>query len=137
MTFVVDASVALKWFVDEVHKEHADAVLRRNEPLLAPQHFRMELTSAVLKKIRAGDIDGGVVGELLAAIADAPVAEVATGSLFASAMDIALRFDRSIYDSLYVAVAFQEECRLVTADKKLHDAIAPTYPEKIIWIEDI
>ena len=137
MTLVIDASVALKWLVDEVHRDHAVAVLARKEPLLAPPHFRIELVSAVMKKIRAGDLQRATIAENLAAIANAPVREVSGRCLHASAMEIALRFYRSIYDSLYVALALQERCQLVTADRKLYDAVAPHYAGTMLWIEAV
>lgn len=137
MTLVVDASVALKWFIPELHNERADAVLRGRERLLAPQHLRVELASALRKKVRIGDLAPDRVDELLRQIVDAPVTEVATAPLLFGAMSIALRFNRSIYDSLYVALAFQEDCPLVTADRRLYDAIAPSYPETMLWIEDV
>ena len=66
-----------------------------------------------------------------------PVFEMPTAPLLLGAMSIALRFNRSIYDSLYVALAFQEDCALVTADRRLYDALAISYPETMLWIEDV
>ncbi|MEP7215400.1 MAG: type II toxin-antitoxin system VapC family toxin [Anaerolineaceae bacterium] len=74
---------------------------------------------------------------MIAEIADAPVFEMPTGALLLGAMSIALRFNRSIYDSLYVALALQERCALVTADRRLYDAVAPSYLETMLWIEDV
>ena len=90
-----------------------------------------------MKKVRAGDLQRATIAENLAAIANAPVREVSGRSLHASAMEIALRFYRSIYDSLYVALALQERCQLVTADRKLYDAVAPHYAGTMLWIEAV
>ena len=137
MTLVVDASVALKWWIVEVHRGHALGLLGGDDLLVAPQHFRIELTSAVRKKVRTGDVGVEFAGELLAAIANAPVSEIPTGPLLGVAMDIALRFNQSIHDSLYVALALQERCQLVTADRKLYDAVAPHYAGTMLWIEAV
>ena len=137
MTLVVDASVGLKWFIEEVHQSRARGLLGGADLLIAPQHFRIELISAVRKKVRTGDVPPNFVPELLAGITNAPVRELPTRPLLAPAMDIALRFNRSIYDSLYVALALQEGCQLVTADRRLHDALAPSFPGTMLWIEDV
>lgn len=137
MTLVVDASVGLKWLVVEEYRDYAKAVLEGGDSLIAPLLFRVELLSAVRKKIRLGELPAGAARALIDEITDVPVIEVAAATLFSPAMSIALRFNRSIYDSLYVALAFQEDCPLVTADRRLYDAIAPSYPETMLWIEDV
>lgn len=137
MTLVVDASVGLKWLVKEEHSGFAYAVLAGRDSLIAPPLFRVELASAVRKKIRLGELPAGTAQALVAEIADVPVFEMPTGALLLGAMSIALRFNRSIYDSLYVALALQERCALVTADRRLYDAVAPSYPETMLWIEDV
>ncbi len=137
VTLVVDASVALKWFVFEVHQGHAVNVLESRQLLLAPHHFRLELASALRKKVRAGDVLVENLEGQLADIIEVPVREVPSVNLLTGAMSIALRFNRSIYDSLYVALALQERCRLVTADRRLYDAVASAYPETMLWIEDV
>jgi predicted nucleic acid-binding protein len=48
-----------------------------------------------------------------------------------------LQFGRSAYDSLYVALALDERCQLVTADRRLYDATSPIYPDTMLWIEDL
>ena len=51
---------------------------------------------------------------------------------------IAERYQRSFYDSLYLAVAQTQECRLVTADKKFYNALKSTpLGESLLWIEDL
>src|SRR5205085_3717193 len=56
------------------------------------------------------------------------------------ALDLAMRFGRSVYDSMYLAVAVLRHCPVVTADRRLHDALAdgpsalicsgsPTFPD--------
>ena len=44
---------------------------------------------------------------------------------------------RTVYDSLYVALAVQMDCRLVTADEKLYHALkgGPLHTS-ILWVED-
>jgi predicted nucleic acid-binding protein len=46
------------------------------------------------------------------------------------AFDIASGFDRTVYDSLYLALALQFRVQLVTADEKLANAVAAQLPVK-------
>ena len=55
---------------------------------------------------------------------------VPSHSLLEGAFAIANAFDRTIYDSLYVAAAVRLNCPLVTADDRLATALAPYLPVK-------
>ena len=57
MTLVVDASVALKWFLDEPLREEARQVMLRDEALHAPDLLIAEAANAVWKRMIRGDID--------------------------------------------------------------------------------
>ena len=45
---------------------------------------------------------------------------------------IAITFDRTVYDSLYVALAISHNTSLVTADERLANAVAARLPVK--WL---
>lgn len=49
-----------------------------------------------------------------------------TSGLLSEAMQIALTLKRTVYDSLYLALAASQECQLMTDDRKLHDLLQPT-----------
>ena len=53
------------------------------------------------------------------------------------ACDLAMNHERSAYDALYVALAVDEGCQLVTADRRLYNALAPHLPETMLWIENV
>jgi predicted nucleic acid-binding protein len=48
------------------------------------------------------------------------------------ALIIAIRFDRTAYDSVYVALAESRRTQLVTADERLANALAAYFPVK--WL---
>ena len=52
--------------------------------------------------------------------------------LLEKAFDIANACDRTVYDSIYVALAEQSRCELVTADERLVNALATRFPVK--WL---
>ncbi len=55
-----------------------------------------------------------------------PMLVHSASDLLPDALDIALRYDRSVYDSLYVAFALRTGSMMVTADQRLANALADT-----------
>ena len=54
-----------------------------------------------------------------------------------AAWDLAERYDRSFYDSLYLALAINAECPLVTADLKFYNRLqAGPLAERLVWVEN-
>ena len=137
MTLVIDASVAVKWLVDEEFGEHALRVRTHDRPHVAPQHFVVEVCGAIRKKLREGELNSDQLAVVLRAMAILPITEYPVVPLLPVAMEIALTFDRSIYDAFYVALAHQLGCQFVTADRKLYNALGHVYPETMLWIEDV
>jgi len=60
------------------------------------------------------------------------------GSLVESALEIAVSFGRTVYDSLYLTLALSRQCQLVTADRRLYNSLrrGPLAPT-LLWVEDI
>jgi predicted nucleic acid-binding protein len=52
--------------------------------------------------------------------------------LLPDALEIAFAYDRSVYDSLYVALAIQFKTEMITADERLANALASRLPVK--WL---
>ncbi|WP_238360602.1 type II toxin-antitoxin system VapC family toxin [Iningainema tapete] len=53
-------------------------------------------------------------------------------------MDIALQTQRTVYDSLYLALALTERCPMITAGKKFYNALKTSiFASNILWLEDI
>lgn len=134
--FAVDASVAAKWFLhDEAHSEAARR-LAGHEELIAPELCLAELTNILWKYVRRGGLSVADADEALAtcrrALAFRPAVDLAEAS-----MHLALEHNISAYDALYAALAIRENCQLVTADRKLYNALAPALPETMLWVEDV
>src|SRR6266516_4871280 len=118
--FVVDASVAVKWFVPEMHSAAAVRLIDPQIVVSAPDLIASEFANTLWKKVRRDEIQRDEAEEILTAFAALPL-EIYPSSVFlASAFQLALTFDRTIYDSLYLALALARECPLITADRKFH-----------------
>lgn len=91
----------------------------------------------MLSKHRRGEIDRDEARTAVRAVAALAITELPIGPLLRPAMDIALQYDRTVYDALYVALALREQCQLVTADRRLYNALAGVFPESLLWVADL
>jgi predicted nucleic acid-binding protein len=134
---VVDASVAVKWFVPEGHADAARRVLSPNHELLAPDLIWAEVGNVIWNKWRRGEVPGHAAGDLLQDFRRYPVQTFASRALMSTAWSLAERYRRSFYDSLYLALAVGAECSFVTADLKLYNQLkAGPFAENLVWVED-
>ncbi len=124
---VVDASVVVKWYVPEIGSAEASAILARGDPLLAPDLLVAEFGNVLRKKVRRGELDRSEAGEIVAAfLSSSPVTLLGTSAFLRPAFDLATRWQRTVYDALYLAMALAESCALVTADERLGHGLEKT-----------
>ncbi len=134
---VVDASVAVKWFVPEIHSEAAADLLDPDIVLCAPDLIGPELGNILWKKVRRRELARGEAAEILDAFLAVPFEILSSTILLAPAFDIAAELDRTVYDSVYLALAVAEDCVLVTADAKFHAVVAASpMASHVHWVED-
>ncbi|TXM79318.1 type II toxin-antitoxin system VapC family toxin [Methylobacterium sp. WL69] len=122
---VVDASVAVKWFVAEADSETALTLFRSSSVLMCPDHAFGEIGEVLVRSCRRGRLTHDDVRRANDAIAGRlafrsplPLIDLATG--------IALGAAISFYDALYVAAADRWHLTLVTADARLVASVAGT-----------
>lgn len=136
--YVVDASVAVKWFVPEIHSGHALRLLRKRFALQAPELIQAEFGNILRKKCRAGELDGTAAGEILDNFKRSPLVVQPHRAFMKLAWEIALKHRQTFYDSLYLALAMTEKARMVTADRKFYDALGRTSSQRhLLWIEEV
>ena len=56
-----------------------------------------------------------------------------TADLLEAAYNLAIIHQRTVYDSLYLALSIQESCQFVTADERLANAVSSTIPT-VVWL---
>lgn len=135
---MVDASVAIKWFVPEVHAQAARRLLHEGFELLSPDLIRSEVGNVLWKKWRRGEVSAGTAVGILSDFGRFPLRIRSSESLLEGAWTVAERLDRSFYDSLYVALAVQTDCSLVTADCRLYNALrGDVLADNLLWVEDV
>ena len=127
-TFVIDASVAMKWVVEEPGTPEALA-LREKAGLVAPDLLIAECANVLWKKTVRGELSKDEA--LLAArlLQGADIELLPTRSLLEMAAKLAIELDHAAYDCVYLALAIDRDCPFVTADtrfvKKVQAGRAP------------
>lgn len=136
--FIVDASMAAKWFMEEEYSEVALSVLQESNQLHAPDFLLLEMDSIICKWTRRGAVSPAEGTELRNAIRQYPIQHHPFITFLDSAFAIANRTGQSIYDCLYVALAAILKGSMVTADRRLYNVLKNGPLKKhIIWIGDI
>lgn len=137
--FVIDASVAAKWFLPKDREPFASEALdliaqyaADEIQLLVSDLFWAELGDLLWNAVRRRRCSRPAADAALATTKGYKLPTVATEALIDEAFAIATSFDRSVYDSIYVALAVESRSHLVTADEKLAGALAAHMPVK--WL---
>lgn len=122
--YVVDASVAVKWFVRddalEANTHQAIQLLmvaqRGDAKFLQPPHWASEV-AAVLARLTPKTASRSISALLTLAF----VKTANESSHYQRAISMAVKLDHHLFDTFYHAVALQESGTLITADKRYYD----------------
>ena len=106
MALVVDASVGLKWLLQEPDSHLAEALVRIEPDLLVPDFWLNEATNVLWLQVRRKLFTAEEAREglalLRAQVEPTPTAHMCLHDL---ALDISVAIDHSTYDTLYLAFA--------------------------------
>ena len=123
MRAVLDSSVAVKWVLAEKDSDRArhlrDGYRQGQHALIAPDWFVAGVANVLGKAAARKTITVAEAAQGYADILnDAPVLHQSRVFVDA-AFQLALKHQRAVYDCLYLALAFDQKCDLVTADDSL------------------
>ena len=136
--YVVDASVAAKWFIEEPDAEAALRLVTEQHELHAPDCFVLEMDSVLCKWLRRGVIADADADAMRTALGRVPIETHPFDPLRDSAYSLARGTGRGVYDCLYLALAASLVAQMVTADRRLYDAVASgPFGGYIVWIGDV
>jgi len=120
---VVDCSVAAKWVLPEPGDVPALRLLREEQSgevsLLAPDLLLVEFAALLAKKARRKLISSDQAREGFQFMESSVLRLFETGPLLERALQLALHNQLSLWDSVYLALAIELDCQLITADRRL------------------
>ena len=138
--YVVDASVLVKWLVDEEFSVEAATLLDRGFTLVAPGLVFAEATNALWAMHRRGDMSAADLADAAKLLEDVPVSvPVSMLELAASAARLAVDLGHPAYDCFYLALAIQRQYPVVTADIRFHDRVRahPYLADRIVHVAQV
>lgn len=123
--FVLDASVAAKWFFKEEMSEKSlvflERLRRREIRVVVPEFFYSELGSVCSKRVRRDKIPVKQAITYSDSLSELPLQPYSDRELADVALENAFLFNISVYDALYVSLAEIYCAPFVTADKALFE----------------
>ncbi len=134
---IVDASVILRAFFPDEDQTQAQALIRDHVSgqlrLVAPTLLLYEVTNAVLQAVRRGRVAGEQGEAILTSFEGLGIKmEPVT---WQQMLPLARRFDRSAYDTAYLALAEARGEHLITGDLRLYHAVRD-HLDWVMWIGD-
>ncbi len=131
-TLVVDASVSVKWVLAEEGRPAAVRLLEQyrsgQSTLIAPQLVLAESGNTLWKLARRGILTGEQAAEAFEYLLDNAPILMDSPRMVRSAMALSLAHGRTLYDCLYLALALDQQCELVTADRAFYAGVHVAFP---------
>jgi predicted nucleic acid-binding protein len=122
-TFVIDCSIAAKWVLPEPDRAPARLLYERyvsgEIDLIAPDLLLIEFASLAAKLHRRKKLSTEQAHEAFERLGRLAPRLFETRSLLSRAFALSLRHQLSLWDSVYVALATEHSCPLLTADRRM------------------
>lgn len=119
MRYVIDASVAVKWFVWEAGTEEAQNLLDKLSFFYIPDLFLMEIDSILTKKVRRNELAIVDSFQKRRTFRQLPYKLVEYKEIEEFAFRLATEFSITLYDAAYLSIAIDYDAVFYTADKRL------------------
>jgi predicted nucleic acid-binding protein len=137
MIIVPDASIAIKWYVDENHTDNAEKLLDGTFQLHAPELIRPEFGNIVWKKVRRNDLNTKEGATIIDAFNRQKISYHTHETILKAAYIGAEITGQTVYDWTYLALAVSLSCQFLTADERFYKALRTTSMKKyLIWLGD-
>jgi predicted nucleic acid-binding protein len=132
---VVDASVAVKWVVEEEGSEAAASLAGGD--LAAPTLLLAECANVLWAKARRGELNREEALQRLQALRASPLELFPLESLVERALELAYELNHPAYDAFYLALAERLDRSLVTDDRRLHRVTRghPAFEARVLLLE--
>ncbi len=136
--YVVDAGVAVKWFLEEVCTDEASRLLTPRFQLLAPDLLLLEIDTVLCRRVRRGELSTEEAQEIRSAMRSFPIETHPFRLLMDAAFEIASLNQCSVYDCMYLVLAMLMGARMVTADRHFYNTLSTApFSDYLCWVEDL
>ncbi len=133
---VTDSSIVVKWCVSETDSNQAKLIYDRYEngniEFLAPSLLPAEVGNIIWKKRIFHNLSEINAENAIKLFQQIDFTLTPISLLFDDAYRIAVKYKRTFYDSLYLALSVKENCAFVTADEKFYNAFKQDFPKMIL-----
>ena len=136
-SYVLDASVAAKWFLRVGEPLAAEALQlfksykTGGTDFLVPDLFFAEFGNILWKAQLRGRCDATFADSAIRELISSGFPTFPSASLIETAIQLARAYQRTIYDCIYVALAVETRSEMVTADERLANSL-PGLP--VVWL---
>lgn len=125
-TPVIDACVAIKWFLPEEGYKKAGAILKTHNKMIAPDLFFIEIDAIITKKVRQKLVDREDAYRIYREIRNIPFEIIPYTLISGIAFDLSSALSITQYDACYLSVALEFNQKLYTADKRFFNGMKNT-----------
>ena len=127
---VVDASLVVKWLIEEEDSDKAHAVLQswvtRDVSRIAPHLLAFEVANALHRRVLRGELNVGDSTRMIARLLGSRLEFHQPPGLHVRALQLASQLNQNAaYDAHYLALAESVGCELWTADERFYRAASP------------
>lgn len=132
---VIDASVGVKWYFPEAGSDEAIELLDSGSNVLtAPDLFAVEVNAALVRKANMDKLQSDGVRLMLTDLQERMTRQQITlvrspAQSLAKAASLAIDLGHPLKDCIYLALAMERDCELVTADTRFAAKAREAWPK--------
>ena len=138
-SYVIDASVAVKWFVNEKDSEVArkikDSYVAGKAEIIAPNLIYYEVLNA-LRFHPVARFSPDELRSILSSLKSLQFTTEPSDDIWFRCLNFSLREGTSIYDSIYLALA-SSQGKFITADSKLLEKLSDGVKDNVIVLNKL
>lgn len=126
MSFVLDASMTIAWYFEDVRNAQTEALLDRvtTNGAIVPTLWKIEVANGLQMAMQRKRIDRGYRDQAIEQLASLPIEIDSETALhvWASTLELADRHALTVYDAIYLELAIRRQLPLASLDKELIEA---------------
>jgi predicted nucleic acid-binding protein len=121
VNYIVDTSIVIQHLITDTHSANADVLFDELGDTLMihiPEFCLLECANVLWKRVRFHGMPSTIAEELIENLVALPLQIVPTGSLLKRGLQIGLKHQLAVYDSIYIAMAENLKFQLISDDVK-------------------